>query len=86
LTQRNNAIKSRLTIIADYIVYDVWIFVELLTVYFLFPETGNMTLEQTAAHLDGIDVKGAVIKGLEEEKSKTTTTTVDLGRDKGSLA
>jgi hypothetical protein len=45
-----------------------------------------MTLEQTAAHLDGIDVKGAVIKGLEEEKSKTTTTTVDLGRDKGSLA
>ena len=64
--------------------YDVWIFVELLTVYFLFPETGNMTLEQTAAHLDGIDVKGAVIKGLEDEKLKTTT--VDISREKGSMA
>lgn len=45
-----------------------------------------MTLEQTAAHLDGIDVKEIVIKGLEDEKSKTTTTTVDLGGDKGSMA
>jgi len=43
-----------------------------------------MTLEQTAAHLDGIDVKGAVIKGLEDEKLKTTT--VDISREKGSMA
>lgn len=45
-----------------------------------------MTLEQTAAHLDGVDVKGAVIKGLEEEKLGTTTTVVDIGRDKGGVA
>jgi len=44
-----------------------------------------MTLEQTAAHLDGIDVKGAVIKGLEDEKLKTTTV-VDVSREKGSIA
>lgn len=60
----------------DYIVYDVWIFVELVTVYLLFPETGNMSLEQTAVCLDGINVKNALVKEVQEEVGKTPTDTV----------
>lgn len=56
-----------------YVVYDVWIFVELLVVYFLFPETGNMSLEQTAAVLDGIDVKDGL---AEDVKMKVSAATV----------
>lgn len=33
--------------------YDVWLAVELVVVYFLFIETGNQSLEQTAMILDG---------------------------------
>ena len=33
--------------------YDVWLAVELAVVYFLFIETGNQSLEQTAMILDG---------------------------------
>lgn len=36
-----------------YITYDVWLVVELIVVYFLFVETGKMSLEETAAALDG---------------------------------
>ncbi|GME56944.1 Lactose permease [Neofusicoccum parvum] len=36
-----------------YITYDVWLFVELVVVYFLFVETGGKSLEETAALLDG---------------------------------
>ncbi|KAF4628325.1 hypothetical protein G7Y89_g9828 [Cudoniella acicularis] len=47
-----------------YIVYDVWITVELVVVYFLFIETGNMSLEQTAAILDGTDIQEKFVEGV----------------------
>lgn len=46
----------------DYIVYDVWLFVELLVVYFMFVETGNNSLEQTAALLDGEEAKDKLVE------------------------
>ncbi|KAL1634229.1 hypothetical protein SLS58_010773 [Diplodia intermedia] len=36
-----------------YVTYDVWLFVELVVVYFLFVETSGKSLEETAAILDG---------------------------------
>ncbi|KAH8665140.1 putative sugar transporter [Tricladium varicosporioides] len=45
-----------------YVVYDVWIAVELVIVYFLFIETGNMSLEQTAAILDGTQVQDKLVE------------------------
>jgi hypothetical protein len=46
-----------LTIVAnqvlDYIVYDVWLLVELIVVYFLFVETSGSSLEEMAAIIDG---------------------------------
>jgi len=53
----------------DYVVYDVWLFVELLVVYFMFVETGNNSLEQTAALLDGEDAKDRLV----ETVAKNTT-------------
>lgn len=38
-----------------YITYDVWLAFEALVVYFLFVETGKMSLEETAVILDGIE-------------------------------
>jgi hypothetical protein len=66
--------------LADYIVYDVWIFVELLVVYFLFTETANLSLEQTAALLDGIDIKDAIVIGA--KANTAVTTIVDVNREK----
>ena len=53
--------------------YDVWIFFELLVVYFLFVETGNSSLEQTAALLDGVDVKNALAAGATKDVMELTT-------------
>ncbi|KAH6977362.1 putative sugar transporter [Ilyonectria sp. MPI-CAGE-AT-0026] len=36
-----------------YITYDVWLVFEMIVIYFLFVETGNLSLEETAAVLDG---------------------------------
>ena len=44
--------------------YDVWIAVELAVVYFLFVETGNMSLEQTAAILDGMPIQEKFIEDV----------------------
>jgi hypothetical protein len=48
----------------DYIVYDVWLFVELAVVYFLFVETRGASLEETAAILDGVAVQEQLIEGV----------------------
>lgn len=45
----------------DYIVYDVWLAVEFAVVYFMFVETNNMSLEQTATLLDGVDAKDKLV-------------------------
>ena len=49
--------------------YDVWLVVEVLVVYFLFIETGNVSLEQTAAILDGTAVQGKLV----DEVARATT-------------
>ena len=41
----------------DYIVYDVWLAVEFLVVYFLFIQTRGLSLEETAAIVDGVEVE-----------------------------
>jgi hypothetical protein len=48
----------------DYIVYDVWIFIELLVVYFLFVETSGSSLEEIAAIIDGEEVRDTIIKAV----------------------
>ncbi|TVY23076.1 Lactose permease [Lachnellula hyalina] len=51
-----------------YIVYDVWLFVELLTVYFFYIETRNTPLEEIVKFFDG---EAAILGGdLATEKSK----------------
>ncbi|KAH8781536.1 general substrate transporter [Hyaloscypha sp. PMI_1271] len=47
-----------------YIVYDVWLFIELVVVYFLFVETRGASLEETAAILDGVAVQEQLIEGV----------------------
>lgn len=43
-----------------YIAYDIWIAIELVTVYFLFPETKNMVLEEIAIKFDGENARVGV--------------------------
>ncbi|KAF2004256.1 MFS general substrate transporter [Amniculicola lignicola CBS 123094] len=47
-----------------YIVYDLWIFVELVIVYFLFIETSGSSLEEMAAIIDGEDVRDTIIEAV----------------------
>ncbi|KAH8180101.1 sugar transporter domain-containing protein [Sarocladium implicatum] len=49
-----------------YIVYCVWILVEIATVYFLFPETHGRTLEELSFMFEGKDVQKKVEKNIEE--------------------
>jgi hypothetical protein len=55
----------------DYIVYDVWLAVEFLIVYFLFIETRGLSLEETAALVDGVEVQ--------EKLAEATTIKVSPG-------
>jgi hypothetical protein len=67
-----------------YIVYDCWLFVELLTVYFFYPETKGPTLEEMAKIFDGDEanvgqvdmdiVREKVDIALEERESTVTQT------------
>jgi hypothetical protein len=50
--------------ISDYIVYDVWLFVELLVVYLLFVETSGSSLEEMAAIIDGEEVRDTIIEAV----------------------
>jgi hypothetical protein len=52
-----------------YIVYDCWLFVELLTVYFFYPETKGPTLEEMAKIFDGDEaIVGQVDMDIVREK------------------
>ena len=42
----------------------MWLFVELVVVYFLFVETRGASLEETAAILDGAAVQERLIEGV----------------------
>lgn len=48
----------------DYIVYDVWLFIELAVVYFLFIETSGSSLEEMSAIIDGEDAREKIIDGV----------------------
>ena len=49
-----------------YIVYCIWILVEILTVYFLFPETHNRTLEELSFMFEGKEVQDKVQKSVDK--------------------
>ena len=49
-----------------YIVYCVWILVEIATVYLLFPETHNRTLEELSFMFEGKEAQERVAKGVDK--------------------
>jgi len=53
-----------------YIVYDVWLLVELLVVYFLFVETSGSSLEEMAALIDGEEARENIIEGVARATDK----------------
>jgi sugar porter (SP) family MFS transporter len=59
-----------------YITYDVWLAVEAVVVYFLFVETGKLSLEETAAVLDGVEMENK----LAEEVIRNTEKQLGLAR------
>lgn len=59
-----------------YITYDVWLLVELVVVYFLFVETGKLSLEETAAVIDGEEMQNK----LTEEVIRNTEKNLGFGR------
>ncbi|KAJ5215011.1 sugar transporter [Penicillium chermesinum] len=54
-----------------YITYDVWLLFELVVVYFLFVETGNLSLEETAVILDGKEYENKLVEGTAAVIRKT---------------
>ncbi|PVH71709.1 general substrate transporter [Cadophora sp. DSE1049] len=61
-----------------YIVYDVWLFVELLVAYFLFVETHGASLEETAAILDGAEIQERFVEGVARATEKDGKSQVVL--------
>ncbi|KAG4438234.1 hypothetical protein IFR05_006262 [Cadophora sp. M221] len=53
-----------------YVVYDIWLFVELIVVYFLFVETRGASLEETAAILDGTEIQERFVEGVARATEK----------------
>jgi hypothetical protein len=49
-----------------YIVYCVWILVEIATVYLLFPETHNRTLEELSFMFEGKEVQDKVQRNVDK--------------------
>ncbi|ORY11750.1 general substrate transporter [Clohesyomyces aquaticus] len=47
-----------------HVVYDVWIFVELVVVYFLFVETSGSSLEEMAVIIDGEEARDTIIQAV----------------------
>jgi hypothetical protein len=62
-----------------YIVYDVWLFIELVVVYFFYIETRNTPLEEIVKYFDG---EAALLGGdLATEKARHYLGAVELGHD-----
>ncbi|KAI1336637.1 general substrate transporter [Xylariaceae sp. FL0016] len=59
-----------------YITYCVWLAVEVTVVYFLFVETGKLSLEETAAVLDGEEMENK----LTEEVARNTEKSLGISR------
>ncbi|KAH7120225.1 putative sugar transporter [Dactylonectria estremocensis] len=60
-----------------YITYDVWLAFEAVVVYFLFIETGNLTLEETAAVLDGPVYQDKLADGMDADGEQEDHKGVD---------
>lgn len=50
-----------------YIVYCVWILVEIATVYFFFPETHNRTLEELSFMFEGKEMQDKVAHNVDKQ-------------------
>ena len=67
-----------------YIVYCIWILVEIATVYFLFPETKGRSLEELSFMFESKDVRDKVNKDVDrvlEEELKTVEVTAKDAKD-----
>lgn len=65
-----------------YIVFDCWLFAELLCVYFFFVETRNTPLEEIVRYFDGED---ALLGGdLANEKSRQLEQVYEIAPDPAS--
>jgi sugar porter (SP) family MFS transporter len=58
-----------------YIVYCIWILVEIATVYLLFPETHNRTLEELSFMFEGKEVQEKVQHNIEKQLAHQPSTT-----------
>lgn len=56
-----------------YITYDVWLLFELVVVYFLFVETGKLSLEETAAVIDGEEMQNKLAAEVIRNTEKSLT-------------
>lgn len=50
-----------------YIVYCIWILVEIAVVYLMFPETHNRTLEELSFMFEGRDVQDKVQNNIDKQ-------------------
>ncbi|KAL5115647.1 hypothetical protein ACEQ8H_006446 [Pleosporales sp. CAS-2024a] len=67
-----------------YVVYDVWLFVELVVVYYLFVETSGSSLEEMAAIIDGEEVRDTIIEAVARvTDGKAEEQRGDVTEDKG---
>ncbi|KAJ5485407.1 sugar transporter [Penicillium diatomitis] len=57
-----------------YITYDVWLAFELVVVYFLFVETGNLSLEESAVIMDGEEYENKLIEATASMAEKKLGT------------
>jgi hypothetical protein len=65
-----------------YITYDVWLAFEAVVVYFLFVETGNLSLEETALVLDGPEAGDQLVGEVIRNTDKVVEVPV-VGHHKG---
>ncbi|KAK8043087.1 hypothetical protein PG994_013570 [Apiospora phragmitis] len=63
-----------------YITYDVWLAFEAVVVYFLFVETGKLSLEETAAVLDGVEQEHRLEEVIRKTEKTLGVTTVVTGQ------
>ena len=49
---------------SDYVVYDIWIFIELVVVYFVFIETKGSSLEEISMMIDGHEIKEKLVDSV----------------------
>jgi hypothetical protein len=79
LAMKTMTIQRYANLATDYIVYDVWLFVELVVVYFLFIETRGSSLEEIALMIDGPDMSAKMMENVEMATVQTLHDKEDVG-------